>query len=318
MEKIKSALKSTQAPFYKNIRNRITNEHLLFTVVLGYGVLSVLRSVIGKEANGSHASHLAFNHWDLGRKLREIFYRFGVSEHEAWLITDLARVVLSKMKTESFDKKSEKFNAAEFALFIFEENYLDEDFRRILGINLYDDVAWFNKEGFENALFYSSLFFLAESTLEIPFDERFDRIIKVYDVLSKAEKKSGYRLDVLIESLTIKPAKDGKQIKTPAKTKAKVKLTEKPEKKKEAAPKKADKKIKVKPAEKAKVKKSEKSKPKPTAKTKPKPSAKSKVKTITKPSVKAKASGVKTKQPAKQKTKTGENLKIQKRRKNER
>jgi predicted transcriptional regulator len=276
MEKIKAALKSTQAPFFKNIKNRITNEHLLFAVVLGYGVLSILRSAIGKEANGRHASHLAFNHWDLGRKLREIFSRFDVFDHEAWLITDLARVVLSKMKTEPFDKKNEKFNAVEFALFIFEENYLDEDFRRILGINLYDDVAWFNKEGFENALFYSSLFFLAESSLEIPFDERLDRIIKVYDVLSKAKKKSGYRLDVLIESLTIKPAKDGKQIKTSAKTKTKEKT-----------------------GEKAKVKKSEKSKPKPAAKTKPNPSVKTKVKT----------SNVKTKQPAKQKAKTNVNPK---------
>jgi hypothetical protein len=292
MEKIKAALKNTQAPFFINIKNRITNEHLLFAVVLGYGLLSVLRSVIGKEANGRHASHLAFNHWDLGRKLREIFNRFGVSENEAWLITDLARVVLSKMKTEPFDKKNEKFNAVEFSLYIFEENYLDEDFRRILGINLYDDIAWFNKEGFENALFYSSLFFLAESVLEIPFDERLDRIIKVYDVLSKAEKKSGYRLDVLIESLTLKPVNDRKQKKTSSKQKTKEKTGDKKNKiqkeKKEAAPKKIESKIKAKPAEKAKIK------PKPAAKTKTNPSIKSKVKT----------SNAKTKQPAKQRTKT--------------
>ncbi|WP_461257344.1 hypothetical protein, partial [Treponema sp. R80B11-R83G3] len=59
-------------------------------------MLSLLRLIIGKEADGTHAASLAFDHWDLGRKMREIYRRFGATEAEAWRITDIARTVLNR------------------------------------------------------------------------------------------------------------------------------------------------------------------------------------------------------------------------------
>jgi hypothetical protein len=216
--KMKEALEkdSSAKPLLASITDRITKGPLLCAITLGYGLISLLRHVIGKEATGSHAADLAFTHWDLGRKLREIFYKFGATENEAWRIIDIARVVLSKTslpKQAVFEKASEKFDAEEFAALIIESNYLDEDFRRILGINIFDDVAWFNKEGFEDALFYASLFFMVDGSVNIPIKERVDRIAKIYDVLTKAEKKSGYRLDNLLDSLTSKPVKVSKEKK---------------------------------------------------------------------------------------------------------
>jgi len=207
LAKINEALKNPATPLLAEIEKRIKNKNLLCAVALGYGLLSLLRLVIGKEANGRHAADLAFTHWDLGRKLREIFCRFGASEYEAWRIIDIARIVLSKTKIAPFWEEGKKFDAAEFSALILEENYLDEDFRRVLGINIFDDVIWFNKEGFEDTLFYSSLFFMVESSVEIPIDERIDRIAKIYEILIKAENKSGYRFDILLENLTAKPGK---------------------------------------------------------------------------------------------------------------
>jgi len=201
--------------------------HLLCSVILGYGVISLLRSVIGKEASGSHAASLAFTHWDLGRKLRDIFRSFGASENEVWKITDIARAVLIKTEHEPFWKKETKFDASVFAALILEENYLDDDFKRILGINIFDDVIWFNKEGFETALFYSSLFFMVEGSVYISIDERIKRITNVYDVLLKAEVKSGYRFDKLLENLTTKETKVKSGSKAAVKTGVK-KVSEKP------------------------------------------------------------------------------------------
>jgi glycosidase len=234
LAKIREALKKpgspdlSTSPLFANITKCITEKPLLCAVTLGYGLLSLLRPIIGKEASGRDAADLAFTHWDLGRKLREIFYSFGASEHEAWRIADIIRVVLARVPSQAavseraaYLKAGAKFDAAEFAALIIEDNYLDDDFRRILGINIFDDAIWFNKEGFENALFFSSLFFMVESSIEIPIDERMDRIVKIYDVLTKAEKKSGYRLDNLLDNLTLKPG-----------TKTSVKITVKKEKKK--------------------------------------------------------------------------------------
>jgi len=232
MIKIKEELKSPKTPFFVDITNRITNTRMLCAVALSFAVLSIIRSVIGREATGRHAANLAFAHWDLGRKMREIYIRCGASEQEAWRITDIAKVVLSRNSAGGGKETVYKWpgTAAEFAALVIEENYQDEDFRRVLGINIFDDVAWFNKEGFENALFYSSLFFMMEGSVEIPIDERLVRISSIYDVLVKAEEKSGYRFDNLLDILVSKPAK-AKTKKTVGKTEEKPKTAKSKKKK---------------------------------------------------------------------------------------
>ena len=189
--------------------------HLLYSVILSYGALSLLPSIIGKEANGRHAAHLAFDHWDLGSKMREIYRRFGASDQEAWRITDTIRADLNRTGTNAYKqaayiKKIKNIgpeNAAEIAAIVIEENYADEEFRRLLGINFYDDVVWFNKEGFETTLFYSLLFIMTDSSSEKPMDERLAIIAGIYKALIKAEEKSEYRFDTLLDILTGKPAK---------------------------------------------------------------------------------------------------------------
>jgi hypothetical protein len=64
-----------------------------------------------------------------------------------------------------------------------------------LGINFFDDVAWFNKEGFEAALFYGVLFFLLETG-------QAETIAELAAAFARAEEASGYRLDGLLDSLS--------------------------------------------------------------------------------------------------------------------
>jgi len=282
LKEIMEALKKSKSPLLGRITKCIADRQMLHAVAISYGVVSLLRSIIGKEATGPHAANLAFDHWDLGRKLRQTYIRFGASDAEAWRITDLVKAVLSRTNVEhdwdTSAKKGEKFSPAEFAALIIEENYLDEDFRRILGINFFNDVPWFNKEGFEDALFYSSLFFMMDGSIPLAVEERIERIAAIYDVLTKAEAKAEYRLDNLIDILTAKPSKGKSKVSAPGGKEAA---------KKDAAVKKA-------PAVKKQAEK-------PAAKEKPKASAEkadSKVKAAPKVKTQAKAAPVK-KEPAK-------------------
>jgi predicted 3-demethylubiquinone-9 3-methyltransferase (glyoxalase superfamily) len=119
------------------------------------------------------------------------------------------------------------------------ENYNTEDFRRLLGVNFFEDTIWFNKEAFEEAFFYVPLFLVLESdaaleevkraakakkgknskvktasvasgTLpEIIFNEEkwFDRIRTIgfiMDMFHRAETVSEYKLDLLLEALSKK------------------------------------------------------------------------------------------------------------------
>ncbi|MDR3019818.1 MAG: alpha-amylase, partial [Treponema sp.] len=195
---------------------------LFNAVVLGYGLISLLRSVIGKKATGSQAVELAFDHWDLGRKLKEIFCRFGVSEEYAWQITDIAKGVLRRCRRAENDKIAkmftEKFDENAFAALIIEENYQEEDFRRILGVNVFDDIIWFNQEGFETALNYSSIFFMLENSIKIPLIMLIFNIVKISSVLKVAKEESGYRFDKLLDNLTANVNTD---LKSDVKTKPK-------------------------------------------------------------------------------------------------
>ncbi|MDR0442033.1 MAG: alpha-amylase [Treponema sp.] len=203
-------LTAKAATLVENFSGKLSEKQWLCAAALGYGLLSLLRPVIGKEAkkyaDGRLAADLAFAHWGFGRKLRELCLRFGASEHEAWRFAEISKAVLCRTKATPYRITDEKFDASAFAAWIIEEYYLDEDFRRILGINIFNDVTWFNKEGLEDALFYSALFFMLESGSVLQpgmiWQNRLDCIAQVYDALKKAEKKSGYRLDKLIDLLT--------------------------------------------------------------------------------------------------------------------
>jgi len=205
---------------------------VFYKVLLSYSALSLLSLIIGKEANGRHAAALAFDHWDIGRKLRDTLC--SAAEQEAWRITDIIRAVLCRSGSLSGRKTSQTAwkqilsgDPAAVAAKVIENNYNDDDFKRILGINLFDDAVWFNKEGFEDALFYSLCFFIIDGSLDISVNEKYNCVSSIYNVLTKAKNKSEFRFDTLLDIITSKPKKTVK--KTGETTKAKNNDKKKPE-----------------------------------------------------------------------------------------
>jgi hypothetical protein len=106
------------------------------------------------------------------------------------------------------------------------ENYHAEDFRKLLGVNIFEDTIWFNKEAFEEVLLYAPLFIALESgaALEtvsrpphktapkakaaaatlVPAEDWLDRVAKVGELceaFARAEAKSAYQLDGLLGAL---------------------------------------------------------------------------------------------------------------------
>jgi hypothetical protein len=174
---------------------------LLYSVAVSYGALSLLSAIIGKETAGSLSVNLAFDHWDLGRKLAGIYRSFGASEAEAWRITDIVKVFLSRTKTKHFSEDWKEQSHSALAAAIIEKNYFSEDFRRILGVNLYNDIVWFNKEGFDDAVFYSTLLFMIDGSVDISNDQRINLAKGVYNVITTAKEKSECRFDYLLDFL---------------------------------------------------------------------------------------------------------------------
>jgi glycosidase len=256
----------------KEFAKRLKERQLLCAAALGYGLLAMLRPIIGKGTSGGLAANLAFEHWDLDRKLREQYRVFGASDDEVWRLGEISKAALRRTAPQRISDyapsskdgaNASAFDARRFAETIIEKNYLHEDFRSLMGINRFNDVSWFNKEAFESLLFYGTLFFVLEN--DSAYDSgkaavakkaggkplvwltRAARIAEIAEALEKAKTGSGYRLEGLIQLLAGK--------KTPDKKPAEKKVIEKKTVDKKTSVKKAvEKKTPVKkPAEKKTV-----------------------------------------------------------------
>jgi glycosidase len=231
-------LNKTALDFWGNIRKRPGQHVALFAAA--YGVLALLRSVIGEGASGADARALG-DHWQLDRKLRDCLTGLGVPADEAYRVVELMKAVLARTSPED----TEAYRDIPLGEALVLENYHTEDFRRLLGVNLFEDTVWFNKEAFEEALFYGSLFLAleGEAALEavrrpprrVPeaakggkgskgdkaaktaaasrkgaaqggspelWLKRVERIAALTDQFRRAEAASGYKLEPLIEALS--------------------------------------------------------------------------------------------------------------------
>jgi hypothetical protein len=165
------------------------------SLALGYGVLTLLRLVLGKEGSGALAVALA-DHWQLFRKLRECWEQLGISSSEARRMVSLVRSVLARTCPEKEPPGLKISDPGTLAAALILENYDADDFRMALGINRFDDVTWFSKEAFEETITWASIFLLSESSISE------QTISAVAGSLRKAEEASGYRLDELLGILT--------------------------------------------------------------------------------------------------------------------
>jgi glycosidase len=257
-----AASKSPADRFLNGLAARMRGRPLLCAAGLAYGALSSLRLIIGAEASGADAVSLGFDHWRLDRKLCDQYRNYGASDDEARRIAEFSRAVLARTapRGDSLAALSagSGFNAGQFAVTLIKDNYLADDFRRLIGINVFDDVTWFNKEGFENLVFYAALFAALESdgaflvsiaspkpapaaggrkkpaaakppvTPPLPWAERVSRVAALSEALLAAEADSGYRLDGLINALSGETGATAKTAAKPAKATPAVKAAEKP------------------------------------------------------------------------------------------
>jgi glycosidase len=179
--------------FAGGLRSGLVNGLQLNAFVYGYSVLGLCSSIVGKNANGAETVTL-FEFWHFDRKMRECFEALGIDGAAAYRFIEIAkaftrRLVYGNTGTKAVWSKS----GVTTALSILQNIRNSEDFRRLLGVNEWEGVDWFNKEAFEEALFYTAVIAAAYTDI--------DTISAFVTKLSEAELKSAYKLPELIKAL---------------------------------------------------------------------------------------------------------------------
>jgi len=200
------------------LAREIKDKQAVCAAALAYGLLAILRPIVGKGADGKAdegelAVNLAFDHWGLGRKLAEQIELFGAAGADPRRIAEISKAVLRRINCESgcaccdgSEAAEAPSEAAHCAAAFIEANYLQDDFRALIGVNTFNNVTWFNKEAFESAVFFGKLLMLLEACPWVggrrqSWLDRAARIGEVAEALEAAKAASGYKLGGLLRVL---------------------------------------------------------------------------------------------------------------------
>ncbi|MCL2318994.1 MAG: alpha-amylase family protein, partial [Treponema sp.] len=208
--------------FLKGLGEKIAARPVLALMALAYNTLGLLKSIAAlaeptaaaeaAEPAVAAAADLAL-HWQLDRLMRECWESAGLAHNEAQRGAEIALALLgrsdSKILPADIKMPAADLPGAEMpgvlGAAIILENYDAADFRKILGVNRFEDVTWFNKEAFEQTLLLVPLFILPEEYRPVDGQQATDKarvkriktIAAVTEAFRRAEEASGYRLDEL-------------------------------------------------------------------------------------------------------------------------
>jgi hypothetical protein len=180
----------TNAAFVKEIIAAVKVKPQIIAFAAGYGLCTILRDILGSECNGREAKAL-MDHWNLDRKLREQFQTMNIRSDEAWRIVELFKGLLKRIGSEEYVQDT----PIALAKILIDEAMESSDYKDVLGLNQFDNTIWFNKECFDDALFYASLFIILENPKAV---KSAAEMVKLF---VDAEKSSGYKLEALLHTI---------------------------------------------------------------------------------------------------------------------
>lgn len=139
--------------------------------------------------------------WRLGRTISEVLQEIGSDETKTWRALTLVKLLTQHQRwfeLESPDPKP--------AFRVFETLLKDNDVQEFLQVNRHNDILWFNKEAFDEVLWWLFLVAVVEISSDSLLSEgeivkRMEACYSTILFLQKAEKKSGFQLERLLGSL---------------------------------------------------------------------------------------------------------------------
>ena len=134
--------------------------------------------------------------WQLGKILQETYAHLGFDDNAAWSMTSTVRLLITQQNWYSQAKKLplEK---------VLADWLSQEEIRSFTGINRYKDILWFNREAFDDFVWWMDLLAVLEFAGEpessaASFVEQVLGAHEMVRRLRKAEKESEYQVSKLL------------------------------------------------------------------------------------------------------------------------
>jgi glycosidase len=156
---------------------------------------------IVSEASFEEQSRSWIDEWLLGKVIVRTLQDLGLDESAAWQAVAVVKLLTSHQHwfaAEAPDARSRAYQILEALL-------KDDEVQQFLQVNRYQGVLWFNKEAFEQLLWWLLLAAVVEISADPlrPATERAEQILACYSIveqLRQAEEQSGYQVEELLKA----------------------------------------------------------------------------------------------------------------------
>lgn len=172
--------------------------------------------------------------WFLDRKLKRLFVTLGMAKTESYHLVHMAKLMINN---QNWVQESTK--EADLPRALLEHVFSDEEVRNLSGLNRYEGVLYFNREGFDYTIWWLFALGVQRILRDTPDAKNQIKAIKdLFDVNRKwltAAEKSEYQVEKLLDQL----GKSSKTTPTKETPKAAAKAPAKKAAAKKATPKKS-------------------------------------------------------------------------------
>jgi hypothetical protein len=176
------------------------DEKLIWGTLFSWSVVHALGKALG-EADFALRSRTWIDEWLLGRIIAGALRDFGLEESAAWRAVGLIKLLTTHQRW--FKPEATAYQVVQTLL-------NDSEVQQFLQVNRYQEVLWFNKETFEELLWWLDV--IAAIELSLAAKDVPNAIVAAHEViqqLQQAKEKSEYQVEKLMQ-LIKQPAPEGK------------------------------------------------------------------------------------------------------------
>jgi hypothetical protein len=182
------------------LHKRLTGSTATWSTLFAWLFVHALGKVVNQREFAGQ-SHTWIEEWGFGKPILAVLGDLGMEEALAWNSLTVIKWLTSHQKW--FESKS---SGQEQAYTILEELLKDSDVRHFLQVNQCNDIWWFNKEAFEELLWW--LMMVAALTIGSdplrPVHAVIEELQGCYAIIrtwEKAEEKSEYQIEKFLSAL---------------------------------------------------------------------------------------------------------------------
>jgi hypothetical protein len=174
-------------------------DHIAWCTLLNWIFTHNLGKIINQQ-DYVDISRAWIDEWNLGKNIANTLKSIGISEEISWRSVGIIKILINQQ--DWYDAQIPKKQRAYIVL----QSWLrDNEFQQFLGVNRYQDVLWFNREAFQEILWWMYLASLIKTCRNLDQSELVSQeIIDQYDVINrllKSANESGYQVEELLESV---------------------------------------------------------------------------------------------------------------------